>query len=89
MTVEKKAPQPQAVVLAEATIRIAQGAIKVTESGQFAFSRGDAADPQLAHMLVYDAKVQAYRAVLTPPGTSWELVEKKQGPGLWTPGRSS
>ena len=76
----------KAVVMAEATVRIAQEPIVVRESGDLSFTRGAKADPASATLLLLDPKMGAYRAVLTPPGTSWELVRKKQGPSLWKPG---
>lgn len=85
-TIPDAAEQPKAVVLAETTIRITQDAIQVTKGGDLSFTRGPKADPTLAHLLLYDATVGAYRPVLTPAGTSWSLEEKRQGPGLWQPG---
>ena len=75
------------VVLAETTIRLTQDAIKVKKSGDLAITRAEDADPNAATLLVFDPKIGAFRPVLTPPGTSWELVQKQQGPGLWTPGK--
>lgn len=78
--------KPKAVVVAEATVRIAQEPIVVRQSGDLSFTRGENADPADATLLLFDPKISAYRAVLTPPGTSWELVAKRQGPQLWKPG---
>jgi len=78
--------KPKAVVLAETTIRITQEPIYVKGSGELSFSRAEDAEPGVATLLLWDPKIGAFRPVLTPPGTSWELVEKKQGPSLWRPG---
>jgi hypothetical protein len=82
----KRATRPKPIVLNEAKVRIAEKALRIKASGELAFTRGKDADPALAHLLVFDEKLGAYVAVLTPPGTSWELVEKRQGTGIWTPG---
>jgi hypothetical protein len=84
--VARAARKAKAVVMSEATIRIAQQPIVVRESGELAFTRAPNADPAAATLLLLDPKIGAYRAVLTPPGTSWELVRKQQGPQLWQPG---
>ncbi len=81
-----RARKPKAVMLAETKVRIAQEPIVVKASGELAFSRGRDADPAAATLLLFDPKIGAFRAVLTPPGTAWELVEKRQGPSLWQPG---
>lgn len=84
--VEASRAKQQAVVLAELSIRVAEQPIVVQESGDLAITRGEQADPSQAAMLVWDAKINAFRAVLMPPGTSWELVARRQGPALWKPG---
>ena len=81
--------KPKAVVMAEATVLIAQEPIVVKESGELSFTRGEKADPAAATILLFDPKIHGYRAVLTPPGTSWELVRKQQGPSLWKPGQKT
>lgn len=78
--------KPKAVVLREQTIAIADEPIIVRASGEMSFTRGERSDPQAATLLLFDPKIGAFRPVLTPPGTAWELVEKKQGPSLWKPG---
>lgn len=80
----RKGPRP--IVLSETTIRITQEAIAVKASGDLSFSRAEDSDPAIATLLLWDPKINAFRPVLTPPGTSWELVEKRQGMGLWHPG---
>jgi hypothetical protein len=75
----------KAVVLAETTIRIAQEPIVVRESGDLSFTRG--ADPTQTNLLLWDPQIGAFRAVLTPAGSSWELMTKRQGPQLWKPGQ--
>ena len=84
-----KAKKQKAIVISETTILVTEGAIKVTKSGDLALTRGKESDPTTAEMLVFDPAVGAFRPVLMPPGTSWELVEKRQGPGLWHPGMPS
>ena len=69
------------------SVKVAAAPLQISASHQLAFTRGKEADPADATLLLFDPKIGAYRAVLTPPGTSWELVEKRQGPGIWTPGR--
>lgn len=81
--------KPKAVVLGEVTVRVAQEPIVVRTSGELAFTRGPDANAADATLLLFDPAIQAFRAVLTPPGTSWELVEKRQGPQLWKPGMPS
>ena len=80
---------PRPVVMAEQTVRITQDAIAVKSSGDLSFSRAEDADPNVATLLLFDPSVGAFRPVLTPPGTSWELVEKRQGTKLWKPGMTS
>lgn len=75
-----------AAVLQQVTIPVTREAIRVTGSGQLAFTRGKQTDDR-AMLLLFDPKLGAFRPILTPPGTSWELVEKRQGPSLWQPGR--
>lgn len=82
-------PQPtpqQTVVISVVEVPVAQEPIVVRASGDLSFNRGAKANPTLAHMLIFDERLGAYRAILTPPGTSWELVEKRQGPRIWKPG---
>lgn len=76
----------KAIVLAETTIRLTQEPIIVKGSGELSFTRARDADPAAATLLLFDPKMGAFRPVLTPPGTAWELVEKKQGPSIWRPG---
>lgn len=78
--------KPKAVVMVEAVIRITQEPIVVKASSELAFTRAEDADPGIATLLLFDPRIGAFRPVLTPPGTSWELVEKKQGPAIWRPG---
>lgn len=82
-------PKQKAVLIAEATVRITQEPILVKASSELAFNRAEDADPLVASLLLFDPKIGAFRPVLTPPGTSWELVEKRQGPTLWKPGMRS
>lgn len=86
-TAAKRAAQP--VLLSEVKIRVADRGIVVRGSGQLSFTRALDADPKQAVLLLYDPKLQAFRPVLVPPGTSWELVEKRQGSNLWKPGSST
>ena len=79
----------KAVVMAEVTIRLTQEPIVIKASSELAFTRAEDADPAIATLLLWDPKIGAFRPVLTPPGTSWELVEKRQGSGLWHPGMRS
>ena len=76
----------KAVAIQQVTLGVVEQPIVVRESGDFSFTRGAKSPAALAHILVFDEAVGAYRAVLTPPGSSWELVTKKQGPQLWRPG---
>ena len=89
----KRTPAPKApakpVVLAELTIRVAEEPIVVRKSGELAFTRGKDSDPMAATLLLYDPAIRAFRAVLTPKDSAWELVEKRQGTALWTPGSSA
>lgn len=85
MTVEKP-PAEEAIVVRQVTVGLIEKPIVVQASGELAFTRGSRSNPALAHMLIFDEAVGAYRVVLTPPGTSWELVQKQQGPSLWKPG---
>lgn len=78
--------RPKAVAIREVPVPIVEQPIVVRASGELAFTRGEKASPHLAHILIYDEGLNAYRPVLTPPGTSWELVEKRQGPRLYVPG---
>lgn len=87
--VTKVKRKAQAVVMAEVAVRIAQQPIVVRASGELSFTRAADADPAAANLLLFDPQLGAYRAVLTPPGTSWELVEKKQGTSIWIPGGST
>ena len=79
---------PKAVVLREEAVRLGP-AIAVKQSGDLAFTRAEDADPTIATLLLFDPAIGAFRPVLTPPGTSWELVEKRQGSTLWHPGMAS
>lgn len=76
---------PKPVVLTEQTIRLGMP-IAVKGSGELSFTRAEDADPSVAMLLLFDPKLGAFRPVLTPPGSSWELVEKRQGANLWHPG---
>lgn len=86
---QQKKRKARAVVIGETTIRVTQDAIKVTGSHQLWFTRPADADEGEARLLVFDPAVQAFRPVLTPPGMTLELVEKRQGPQLWKPGMDS
>ena len=79
-------PQPAPIVLHEAKVRIVNDPIRVQGSGELAFTRAAEADPGVASLLLFDPAISAFRPVITPPGTAWELVEKRQGPRLWKPG---
>jgi hypothetical protein len=78
--------KPRAVVLEEQTIAIAQEPIVVRASGEVGVTRSERSDPTIPNVLLWDPQLHAWRAVLLPPGTSWELVEKRQGPTVWRPG---
>jgi hypothetical protein len=78
--------KPKAVVLAETTIRITQEPIVIKGSGELSFTRAADSNPAVATLLLWDPKIGAFRPVLTPPGKSFELVEKQQGPSIWRPG---
>lgn len=70
----------------QVTLAVALTPIVVRSSGELSFTRGEHADPEAATLLLFDPQLKGFRPVLTPPGTSWELVEKRQGPTLWKPG---
>ena len=89
MAASKTRKGPRPVVLREQTVRLTQDAISVKASGDLAFTRAEDADPTIATLLLFDPKLGAFRPVLTPPGTSWELVQKQQGSTLWHPGMTS
>lgn len=71
--------------VAEATIRVAYAAVNVRKSGELLIRREAHADPDDALLLVYDAKIDAYRPVRLPPGTRWSLTEQRSGPLLFLP----
>ena len=79
-------PDAKPARLAQVTIRVTTEPLRITSSGELSFSRGEKSPPALASLLVWDPDVGAFRPVLTPPGSSWELVQKAQGPQLWKPG---
>lgn len=70
-------------------VKLVDQPIMLTESHQVGFTRAKGSEPHVASLLLLDPKLGAYRAVIAPPGTSWELVEKKQGPAIWTPTKTS
>jgi hypothetical protein len=78
--------KPKAVVLGQMTINVAAEPLVVRRSGELSFTRAANADPAAATLLLFDPAIGGYRAVLTPPGSAWELVEKAQGPSVWRPG---
>lgn len=78
--------KPKTVMLTETPIRITKDAIRVEKAGDLAFTRADDADPNIATLLLFDPAVGAFRPILTPPGSAWELVPKAQGTRLWQPG---
>lgn len=78
--------KPKAIVLQQQSLAIADEPIVVRHSGEMSFTRGERADPATPNLLLWDPRINAWRAVLTPPGTAWELVEKQQGPSIWKPG---
>jgi hypothetical protein len=83
----RKAKQP--VLLREARVRVTQDPLIVRGSGELVITRAEDADPTVASLLLFDPTIGAFRPVLLPPGKSFELVERRQGPSLWTPGRPS
>lgn len=86
MSVEAKEPQPEAVTMQQMSIAVAFDPLMIRASGELSFTRAPDADPRSATLLLFDPTIGGYRPVLTPPGTAWELVEKRQGPSLWQPG---
>lgn len=80
-------PRAQAIMRAEATIRVASAPVHVRKSGDLRIVRQPNADPDDGLLLVYDAKLDAYRPVLMPPGSAWELVETKprERRTIWLP----
>lgn len=70
-------------------VKLVDQPIMLTESHQIGFTRATESEPHVASLLLLDPKIGAYRAVIAPPGTAWELVEKKQGPAIWTPTKTS
>lgn len=78
---------PMAITMREVKMLVTDQAIIVRRSGELAFTRGAQAKADEATLLLFDPKIGAFRPVLTPPGTAWELVEKRQGPQLWKPGQ--
>jgi hypothetical protein len=88
-TVEIRPRGPRAVVLEQHSIAIIPEPILVRKSGEMSFTRAERADPESATLLLFDPTLNAFRPVLTPPGTAWELVEKQQGPVIWRPGMQS
>lgn len=74
------------VLLREVKVRVTDEPLIVRKSGELAITRAEDADPTTASMLLFDPKLGAFRPVLLPPGKSFELVEKRQGSGIWTPG---
>lgn len=80
-------PKTKAVRIGAMQIKIADRPIVVKASHELSFTRGADVDPADANLMIYDPTIKAWRAVLTPPGTSWELVAKQQGPTIWTPER--
>lgn len=77
------------ITLRQISIAVTDAPIRVSKSGELGFKRDPKSDANEALLLIFDPKVKAFRPVLTPPGTAWELVEKKQGPQLWTPERTA
>ena len=80
-------PKVKTVAITTETIKVTRDAIAINGSHELAFSKGKDANPLEPMLLLYDHSVGAYRPVLTPPGKSFELVEKRSGPTLWRPNR--
>lgn len=85
MDAARRRPRVQAVERADVTIRLANPPLRVRKSGDLTLRRTPDADPDDAVFLVYDPRVDAYRPVVLPPGTRWELTEKSSGPMIFLP----
>lgn len=73
----------QAVMRAERKIVFTDTPVIVRKSGDLSIvHEADTADGRL---MVYDGRMRAWRPVVLPPGTRWELAEKRSGPLIFLP----